>query len=885
MGVNDKNEAYIVDDLSGSRFFLTSPGIRGISGTVSFESEMNPKYFLRHYGYNLLLSPYEETNIFLEDATFWPRKDMFFQNYTVYESYNLPNHYIRHQAYRLKISQEDNTDRLHQDSSFKESTVLGEFDCNFEQTICGWLNSRDDDIDWTRHFGATTTEYTGPEHDHTVGNVCYNRVENMNSMYGLIDHPNNVKPPDTFYFGTFTEDDEDLCAAECGIQPLCAAYSYATNSGSSLWDNACIGRSDNPDLRVPESNHVSGFKIDCVGGYYMYMESSPPNVPNDIAWFVSPPLLTTGPICFRFWYLMHGSEVNYLRVYVKTEDTLRDPVWARHGTQGKYWLPAMINVNTRSEFHIVFEGTLGGYHMSDIAIDDVSKTDGTCPENAAFCDFERNDFCGWETDSSGDFLWSWSTLTTTSLDTGPEYDHSLQTAYGHYLYIESSSPRVAGDKARLYSPEFPGPDQATTKCLQFYHHMYGSTIGDLSVHIAHGVAAGPAIWHKSGNQGNIWLLGQAEIHFDGPADPYRIMFEGTVGTSFYGDIAIDDVLILNQACNILCDFDHATPCIWYNDKAFDDFDWSELRGKTLDPELGPTIDATTSTDKGYFLYLDQTGRKVNDKAWWVSETLSSSSPQKCLQFSYYMAGDDAGTLQVSEQSVNTGFIYYHWRLIGSQGNIWKSASVSISGTNHRRYIIEGVINSDGVQGSIALDDIKFTTTSCSLSPSSAQVTGQPQTTPEPVVTPSPIQYGSSNCTFEQDTCNWIGDPTADLVWTRNKGPGTTTGTGPTDDHTQGNENGYYMYVESSPPAQPGQKARIVGPLIQSNGVTNVKCFTFWYHMYGRDMGTLAVYMKTRPYVANPTWARKGHQSNRWQIAMIEIATDVDYQVFFILSSM
>lgn len=69
----------------------------------------------------------------------------------------------------------------------------------------------------------------------------------------------------------------------------------------------------------------------------MYLESSPPNVPGDRAQLASPPVIPTGPKCLRFWYLMHGGEVGNLKMYVVTENTLREPLWARYGTQGKFW--------------------------------------------------------------------------------------------------------------------------------------------------------------------------------------------------------------------------------------------------------------------------------------------------------------------------------------------------------------------------------------------------------------------------------------------------------------------------------------------------------------------------------------------------------------------
>ena len=51
---------------------------------------------------------------------------------------------------------------------------------------------------------------------------------------------------------------------------------------------------------------------------------------------------------------------------------------------------------------------------------------------------------------------------------------------GYYVYIETSAPRQGGDTARLYSPVF---NSQPTKCLQFYYHMYGLHIANLTVYI------------------------------------------------------------------------------------------------------------------------------------------------------------------------------------------------------------------------------------------------------------------------------------------------------------------------------------------------------------------------------------------------------------------
>ena len=68
------------------------------------------------------------------------------------------------------------------------------------------------------------------------------------------------------------------------------------------------------------------------------------------------------------------------------------------------------------------------------------------------------------------------------------------------MYIETSSPRQQGDYAVLSSPEYPFRG---VKCVAFYYHMYGTTIGNLTVTLN-----GRTLFSRSGNQGNAWLKAQ-----------------------------------------------------------------------------------------------------------------------------------------------------------------------------------------------------------------------------------------------------------------------------------------------------------------------------------------------------------------------------------------
>ena len=75
------------------------------------------------------------------------------------------------------------------------------------------------------------------------------------------------------------------------------------------------------------------------------------------------------------------------------------------------------------------------------------------------------------------------------------------------MYIETSSPRRPGDKAGLISPKlrFSG-----NMCLHFYYHMYGATIGSLTVKINN-----KPVLSASGNKGNKWLKADVSVNLSG----------------------------------------------------------------------------------------------------------------------------------------------------------------------------------------------------------------------------------------------------------------------------------------------------------------------------------------------------------------------------------
>ncbi|XP_054677096.1 MAM domain-containing glycosylphosphatidylinositol anchor protein 1 isoform X4 [Grus americana] len=164
------------------------------------------------------------------------------------------------------------------------------------------------------------------------------------------------------------------------------------------------------------------------------------------------------------------------------------------------------------------------------------------------CRFEDEKICGFVQDKMDNFDWTRQNALTQNpkrtVNTGPPTDIS-GTPEGYYMFIEASRPRVTGDKARLISPLY----NITAKyyCVSFYYHMYGKHIGALNllVRVRNKRAIDTQVWSLSGNRGNMWQQAHVPIN---PPGPFQIIFEGVRGTSYEGDIAIDDVTLKKGDC-------------------------------------------------------------------------------------------------------------------------------------------------------------------------------------------------------------------------------------------------------------------------------------------------------------------------------------------------
>ena len=89
------------------------------------------------------------------------------------------------------------------------------------------------------------------------------------------------------------------------------------------------------------------------------------------------------------------------------------------------------------------------------------------------------------------------------------------------MYIESSYPRVRGDKARMLTLHAT----ESHNCLTFIYHMNGSTIGRLNVYARGPDAQESLLWRIAGSQGDAWHSATVPIERNHPYQVSNYNFE------------------------------------------------------------------------------------------------------------------------------------------------------------------------------------------------------------------------------------------------------------------------------------------------------------------------------------------------------------------------
>ncbi|XP_022096406.1 MAM and LDL-receptor class A domain-containing protein 1-like [Acanthaster planci] len=605
----------------------------------------------------------------------------------------------------------------------------------------------------------------------------------------------------------------------------------------------------------PDIDHTKGTK----DGNYMYLETSSPHSIGDHGVLVSgvynPPASGTVTKCLNFWYHMFGKDIGELSLY-KVEDlggtktkTIAWSLFNEQSVDEKDWKNGAISFTSDKNFEIYIDGVVGAGYQGDIALDDFTVTDTACtvqpaaakPSTAFDCDFD-NGPCGWRQDPNDDFDWLRSIGGTPSSDTGPSGDHT--TGSGFYMYTETSFPRQSGDVAMLVSPVTKG--DGSNLCFSFWYHMFGSDMGTLEVLLREaGSSNDQALWRKKQDQGNQWLQSFRNI---GSSKDFQIVLKGIRGGGYESDIAIDDVKMVTGQCppERYCDFDF--DLCGFTQSSTDQLDW--IRDMPINVPINtqaPPVDHSSGTNIGYYLYIDvDKASSATDKAVLESPSYPANATGDCVQFWYYLSGTKDGTLQIVQE--NVGKV---WAQTGEQGAFWRLGYATvISATAQIKVSIEAIPGVSGA-GIIAIDDLEVMKKAC----------------------PPP-----GSCDFEDGLCSWMNGDGDNFDWSRTNGQTPSSTTGPKFDHTTMTPAGFYLFIEASYHYK-DDKANLNS---EHFNPTDKACFQFWYHMLGKGIGELVVYVHDAVSdVAEEKLTISGNQGDEWHTAQVDISSQ---KVFYLIMS-
>ncbi|XP_056424647.1 MAM domain-containing glycosylphosphatidylinositol anchor protein 1 isoform X3 [Hyla sarda] len=311
-----------------------------------------------------------------------------------------------------------------------------------------------------------------------------------------------------------------------------------------------------------------------------------------------------------------------------------------------------------------------------------------------------------------------------------------------------------------------------------------------------------------------------------------------------------------------------------NVPALDQQEFSEYKINSTSRETSGTYECTISNDVGSDSCVFQvTGRAYNPEFYY--DTLNPIESYK--QFKNY-----SYLIQWTQKEPGAVDPILHYKLELKPPNMKGMNSFVVTGRDMRK----------GFLYEHRLIDLKI--------PQNYEVKITPHTVAGPGDSASrsirykePVNYPSlsdSTCRFEDEKlCGFVQDKYDTFDWIRQskltQSLRRTANTGPEMDRS-GTPEGFYMFIEASRPRRFGDKARLISPQYNiSSKFPSLKttyCVSFYYHMYGRHIGNLTVFLRLKNIDAQdiPVWVKKGDQGNKWQLENLQLSPTAPFQIVF-----
>ncbi|KAG1656284.1 MAM and LDL-receptor class A domain-containing protein 2 [Nymphon striatum] len=261
------------------------------------------------------------------------------------------------------------------------------------------------------------------------------------------------------------------------------------------------------------------------------------------------------------------------------------------------------------------------------------------------------------------------------------------------------------------------------------------------------------------------------------------------------------------------------------------FSWDVCNGKDAHWRGGPSTDGAGSSQGGYvFIELSaMASYKTMNKsrmAWLMTPKFPpTKAVGRCMKFQYNIKGLSSQSLNIRLFDILKNTSYVVWEKSDTTLGKWKNGQVSFTSGNEYKVVFEAVPNPKNplMRGHIAVDNIEITESAC-----------------------------PGDCMFDSDVCTWTNvNGTDELDFIMGRGS-TNIVTGPTSDHTSQSRNGMtggYIYLDSTFPRGPGDKAQLISQQFSATDPNGPSCMKFWISVYGPGIGTISVQLLD---VANKT---------------------------------
>uniref|UniRef100_A0A8W4F8M9 MAM and LDL receptor class A domain containing 1 n=2 Tax=Sus scrofa TaxID=9823 RepID=A0A8W4F8M9_PIG len=350
----------------------------------------------------------------------------------------------------------------------------------------------------------------------------------------------------------------------------------------------------------------------------------------------------------------------------------------------------------------------------------------------------------------------------------------------------------------------------------------------------------------------------------------------------------------------VCSFENGSLCKWYQPisgnliQDSNTFRWGVGNGTSIhhgEENHRPSVDHTTNTAAGWYLYADSSNGKFGDLADILTPVISRTGPRCTLVFWTHMNGATVGSLQVLSKKDNVTSKL--WAQSGQQGAQWKKVEIFLGVHSY----VQIVWAKRGISfiGDVALDDISFQDCSPLLRADRTCTAEEFTCANKHCIAKDKLCdfvndcadnsdettfiCGTSrgSCDFEFDLCSWEQEQGDDIDWNLKASTIPAMGTEPAADHTLRNMSGHYIFIKSLFLQQPLKVASISSPVISSRS-KNCKII-FHYHMYGNGIGALTliqISVNQMKVLLNLT----GEQGNFWWREELSLSGDEDFQLKF-----